>query len=150
MCIITNHPARYRDPTTGLPFYNVQAYREIQCLRKGEHRWSKILGAWAGSGAQAAKGVPARFLNPDAPAPAKPQPPQQQQQPEAKETKETKDKGSNGATTGNNTNSDTNNTGNENKEHVAPTDQPSNSGLMQDSGVKDTPEAIENPPNVKV
>ena len=64
MCVITNHPARYRDPKTGLPFYNTYAYREIQRLRRGDYRWSKLLGAWAGSGTYAAKGVPAQFLKP--------------------------------------------------------------------------------------
>lgn len=67
ICVITNHIARYRDPKTGLPYYNVFAYREIQRLRRGEHRWSKILGAWVGSGTVGARGVPERFLNPDAP-----------------------------------------------------------------------------------
>ncbi|KAL6850837.1 hypothetical protein ACO1O0_007963 [Amphichorda felina] len=64
LCVITNHPARYRDPKTGLPFYNTYAYREIQRLRRGDYRWSKLLGAWAGSGSYAAKGVPVRFLKP--------------------------------------------------------------------------------------
>lgn len=31
----------------------------------GEYRWSKLLGAWVGSGSYAARGVPERFLNPD-------------------------------------------------------------------------------------
>lgn len=70
MCVITNHPAKYRDPVTGLPFYNSYAYRQIQRLCKGEYRWSKILGAWVGAGQFAAKGVPDRFLNPEAPRPA--------------------------------------------------------------------------------
>jgi vacuolar protein sorting-associated protein 72 len=62
VCVITNHPARYRDPKTGLPYYNNYAYREIQRLRKGDYKWSRLLGAWVGSGTFAAKGVPARFL----------------------------------------------------------------------------------------
>ncbi|KAH7140593.1 YL1 nuclear protein-domain-containing protein [Dactylonectria macrodidyma] len=65
LCVITNHPARYRDPKTGLPYYNVFAYREIQRLSRGEHRWSKVLNAWVGSGSIAARGVPERFLNPN-------------------------------------------------------------------------------------
>ncbi|KPM36075.1 hypothetical protein AK830_g10496 [Neonectria ditissima] len=65
LCVITNHPARYRDPKTGLPYFNAYAYREIQRLCRGEHRWSKILNAWVGSGSFAARGVPERFLNPD-------------------------------------------------------------------------------------
>ncbi|KAF5567665.1 vacuolar sorting-associated protein [Fusarium napiforme] len=71
LCVITNHPARYRDPRTGLPYYNAYAYREIQRLTRGEYRWSHILGAWVGSGTYAARGVPERFLNPDKKGPEK-------------------------------------------------------------------------------
>ncbi|KAF3063792.1 hypothetical protein GL218_01448 [Daldinia childiae] len=70
-CIITNHPARYKDPKTGLPYYNAYAFREIQKLWRGEYRWSRLAGAWMGNGSYAATGVPARFLNPDAPGPEK-------------------------------------------------------------------------------
>ncbi|RYP50340.1 hypothetical protein DL768_004105 [Monosporascus sp. mg162] len=73
-CVITNHPARYRDPKTGLPYYNGYAYKEIQKLRRGDYKWSRLVGAWLGNGTQAASGVPARFLDPKAPGPAKPQP----------------------------------------------------------------------------
>ncbi|PTB66558.1 hypothetical protein BBK36DRAFT_1133325, partial [Trichoderma citrinoviride] len=45
-CIITNLPARYRDPKTGLPYHNVAAYRELQRLQRGELSWSRILNAW--------------------------------------------------------------------------------------------------------
>ncbi|KAF4332916.1 vacuolar sorting-associated protein [Fusarium beomiforme] len=71
LCVITNHPARYRDPRTGLPYYNAYAYREIQRLTRGEYRWSHILGAWVGSGTYAARGVPERFLHPDKKGPEK-------------------------------------------------------------------------------
>ncbi|KAF5969770.1 vacuolar protein sorting-associated protein 72 like protein [Fusarium bulbicola] len=71
LCVITNHPARYRDPRTGLPYYNAYAYREIQRLTRGEYRWSHILGAWVGSGTYAARGVPERFLNPNKKGPEK-------------------------------------------------------------------------------
>lgn len=64
VCVITRQHARYRDPSTGLPFATAQAYREIRRLIKGDYRWSKILGAWVGTGSCAAKGVPERFLNP--------------------------------------------------------------------------------------
>lgn len=33
-------------------------------MAAGEYRWSKLLGAWVGSGEVAARGVPERFLNP--------------------------------------------------------------------------------------
>ncbi|KAI8229976.1 hypothetical protein K4K55_006848 [Colletotrichum sp. SAR 10_96] len=62
VCVITAHPARYRDPDTGLPYYDVRAYREIQRLRRGEYKWSSLLGAWVGSCNYAARGVPERFL----------------------------------------------------------------------------------------
>ncbi|ROT40166.1 YL1-domain-containing protein [Sodiomyces alkalinus F11] len=62
LCAITNHPARYRDPRTGLPYFNSYAYREIQRLRRGDYRFSSLIGAWVGSGSYAAQGVPARFL----------------------------------------------------------------------------------------
>ncbi|KAG5929369.1 hypothetical protein E4U42_006109 [Claviceps africana] len=64
VCVITNYPARYQDPKTGLPFYNMHAYKELQRLYRGEYNWSRLLGAWVGSGRQAARGVPERFLNP--------------------------------------------------------------------------------------
>ncbi|KAJ4133677.1 hypothetical protein NW768_005265 [Fusarium equiseti] len=77
LCVITNHPARYRDPRTGLPYYNAYAYREIQRLTRGEYRWSHILGAWVGSGTYAARGVPERFLNPEKSGPEKSSVPQE-------------------------------------------------------------------------
>lgn len=61
-CVITNHPARYKDPKTGLPFYNTHAFKEIQRLAKGEFKWSKLLGTWVCDGSEAAKGVPDRFI----------------------------------------------------------------------------------------
>ncbi|KAI0195388.1 YL1 nuclear protein-domain-containing protein [Xylaria flabelliformis] len=70
-CVITNHPARYRDPRTGLPYYNAYAFRQIRRLYDGEYKWSSLVGAWTGSGTSAATGVPARFLDPDAPGPTK-------------------------------------------------------------------------------
>ncbi|KAF3076737.1 hypothetical protein CFAM422_001024 [Trichoderma lentiforme] len=66
-CVITNLPARYRDPDTGLPYHNVAAYRELQRIKRGELSWSAILNAWVGSEKVAARGVPARFLDPNAP-----------------------------------------------------------------------------------
>ncbi|KAH8673693.1 YL1 nuclear protein-domain-containing protein [Xylariales sp. PMI_506] len=71
-CIITNRPARYKDPKTGLPFYDCNAYKEIQKLQRGDYRWSQVVGAWVGTASLAAQGVPARFLDPNAPPPAKP------------------------------------------------------------------------------
>lgn len=74
-CVITGQPARYKDPRTGLPYYNSFAYKEIQKLQKGEYKFSSLLGTWMGSGSMAAAGVPARFLDPSAPGPPPPPPP---------------------------------------------------------------------------
>ncbi|RFU34979.1 hypothetical protein B7463_g1341, partial [Scytalidium lignicola] len=71
LCVITAYPAKFRDPSTGLPYYNAYAYREIQKLKRGEFKWSKFLGAYVGMGTYAARGVPQRFLNPNAPGPVK-------------------------------------------------------------------------------
>ncbi|OIW34048.1 YL1-domain-containing protein [Coniochaeta ligniaria NRRL 30616] len=68
LCVITNHPARYRDPKTGLHYYNSYAFKEIQRLHRGDYKWSRLLGAWVGSGTFAARGVPARFLDPSKPS----------------------------------------------------------------------------------
>ncbi|KAJ8067986.1 hypothetical protein OCU04_003566 [Sclerotinia nivalis] len=62
LCAITHYPAKFRDPKTGLPYLNSYAYKEIQKLRRGEYRWSKLLGAYVGNAAVAARGVPGRFL----------------------------------------------------------------------------------------
>ncbi|KKY31766.1 putative yl1-domain-containing protein [Diaporthe ampelina] len=65
LCVITNHPARYRDPKTGLPFYNTYAFKEIQKLMAGDFKWSQLTGTWVGRGDDAASGVPARFTRPE-------------------------------------------------------------------------------------
>ncbi|KAK4230801.1 YL1 nuclear protein-domain-containing protein [Podospora fimiseda] len=61
LCVITNHPAKYRDPKTGLPYYNSYAYREIQRVHRGDYKWSSLLGAYVGRGDCTARGVPDRF-----------------------------------------------------------------------------------------
>lgn len=66
LCAITNRPAKFRDPASGLPYYNAFAYREIQALRRGDYRWSSLLQAYVGQ-ARAARGVPRRFVDPTAP-----------------------------------------------------------------------------------
>jgi vacuolar protein sorting-associated protein 72 len=71
LCAITGYPAKYRDPSTGLPYCNTYAYKEIQRLKRGEYKWSKLVGAYVGQGTYAARGVPPRFLNkPVPPVPA--------------------------------------------------------------------------------
>ncbi|KAK4241698.1 YL1 nuclear protein-domain-containing protein [Achaetomium macrosporum] len=64
LCVITNLPAKYRDPKTGLPYYNSYAYHEIQRVYRGYYKWSRLLGAWVGRGDYAARGVPEGFLDP--------------------------------------------------------------------------------------
>ncbi|KAK4169326.1 YL1 nuclear protein-domain-containing protein [Cladorrhinum sp. PSN259] len=61
LCVVTNHPAKYRDPKTGLPYYNSYAYREIQRVHRGDYKWSSLLGAYVGRGDFTARGVPDRF-----------------------------------------------------------------------------------------
>ncbi|KAG9247257.1 YL1 nuclear protein-domain-containing protein [Calycina marina] len=72
LCVITSFPAKFRDPATGLPYCNAFAYREIQKLKRGEYKWSKLVGAYVGSAGFAARGVPARFANPKAERPVVP------------------------------------------------------------------------------
>ncbi|MCJ1383014.1 hypothetical protein MMC17_006127 [Xylographa soralifera] len=60
-CTITGHPARFRDPKTGLPYANSYAYKEIQKLCNGGSRWSSLLGCYVGPVASAARGVPDQF-----------------------------------------------------------------------------------------
>ncbi|KAK3332466.1 YL1 nuclear protein-domain-containing protein [Cercophora scortea] len=64
LCVITNHPAKYRDVKTGLPYSNSYAFREIQRVARGDYKWSGLLGAYVGRGDYAARGVPERFLDP--------------------------------------------------------------------------------------
>lgn len=89
--MITHQPARYRDPDTGLPFFNRFAYEEIQRLKRGDYRFSQLLGAWAGSGVWAAAGVPERFLNPDAPGPEKKEEKKEQEEKGEEKVKEGKE-----------------------------------------------------------
>ncbi|KAI1331284.1 YL1 nuclear protein-domain-containing protein [Xylariaceae sp. FL0255] len=70
-CVITNLPAKYRDPKTGLLYHNAHAFKEIRKLCRGHYKWSALIGAWVGDGTTAARGVPARFLDPNAPGPVK-------------------------------------------------------------------------------
>ncbi|KAL2181837.1 YL1 nuclear protein-domain-containing protein [Thermothelomyces heterothallicus CBS 202.75] len=88
LCVITNQPAKYRDPKTGLPYYNSYAYREIQRVYRGDYKWSRLLGAWVGRGDYAARGVPEWFLDPSKAKPAEPTEPSEQAKPAAGPTAE--------------------------------------------------------------
>ena|SRR5208282_5003804 len=68
-CAITAYPAKFRDPSTNLPYCNAYAYKEIQRLKRGEYRWSTLLQAYVGQSQYAARGVPPRFIKPTGPAP---------------------------------------------------------------------------------
>lgn len=60
-CAITDQPAKYRDPRTGLPYTDSYAYKEIQKLANGGSRWSSLLGCYVGPTSGVARGVPERF-----------------------------------------------------------------------------------------
>lgn len=68
LCAITNAPARYRDPATGLPYAGLDAYRKIRRLVSGGCTWSNLLGAWVGQ--PDVGGVGAEVWRPRAAAPA--------------------------------------------------------------------------------
>lgn len=74
ICVITGHLAKYRDPKTGLHYYNSYAYREIQRVYRGDYKWSGLIGAYVGRGDYAARGVPDRFRDPSLPGPEKKMP----------------------------------------------------------------------------
>ncbi|KAI4117865.1 MAG: hypothetical protein LQ345_001983 [Seirophora villosa] len=61
LCAITERPARYRDPKTGLPYADSYAYKEIQKLAHGGSRWSSLLGCYVGPTSSGARGVPECF-----------------------------------------------------------------------------------------
>ncbi|KAL2853418.1 YL1 nuclear protein-domain-containing protein [Aspergillus pseudoustus] len=66
LCVITSLPSRYRDPDTSLPFANSYAYHEIRHTAAQKYAWSPMLGCYVGPTGVAARGVPERFLNPNA------------------------------------------------------------------------------------
>ncbi|OJD27765.1 hypothetical protein ACJ73_00835 [Blastomyces percursus] len=69
LCPITSRPARYRDPETKLPYANAVAYREIRQTLANRYAWSGLLGCFVGPIGVGARGVPERFLAPNAPPP---------------------------------------------------------------------------------
>ncbi|KAI9888679.1 MAG: hypothetical protein M1814_006535 [Vezdaea aestivalis] len=62
-CAITSQPAKYRDPSTGIPYASRYAYQQIQRLKANEFKWSDLLGCFVGTATMAAKGVPDGFLD---------------------------------------------------------------------------------------
>ncbi|EEQ30716.1 hypothetical protein McanMca71_000598 [Microsporum canis] len=68
-CPITSRPARYRDPATGIPYSNSLAYREIRQVLAYRYAWSGTFGCFVGPIGVGARGVPERFLAPNAAPP---------------------------------------------------------------------------------
>lgn len=48
-----------------MPYYNAYAYKEIRKLIQGNFKWSQLLGTWVDNSAEAATGVPTRFIRPE-------------------------------------------------------------------------------------
>ncbi|CAK4031011.1 Hypothetical predicted protein [Lecanosticta acicola] len=65
VCALTCWKAKYRDPKTGLPYFDMQQYKMIQRLLAGGCQYSRILGAFVGPDygplGRPAKGVPEGF-----------------------------------------------------------------------------------------
>ncbi|KAF8964149.1 hypothetical protein BGZ46_000835 [Entomortierella lignicola] len=60
MCAITGLPAKYKDPKTGIPYANKEAYRILQNVVRHGYVWSNGLNAYCHDVAQPLpKGVPA-------------------------------------------------------------------------------------------
>ncbi|KAF9374173.1 hypothetical protein BGX21_004223, partial [Mortierella sp. AD011] len=60
MCAITGLPARYKDPRTGIPYANKEAYKILQNVVRHGYVWSNGLNAYCHDVAQPLpKGVPA-------------------------------------------------------------------------------------------
>ncbi|ETN39760.1 uncharacterized protein HMPREF1541_05986 [Cyphellophora europaea CBS 101466] len=63
ICPITLMPARYRDPSTGIGYANLYAYKVLQELKEHKFTWSSMLGCYVGrDGAPVARGCPEGFL----------------------------------------------------------------------------------------
>ncbi|TKA29784.1 hypothetical protein B0A50_03148 [Salinomyces thailandicus] len=69
-CAILSHKgAKFRDPKTGLPYFDMHMYKIIQRVIAGGSQWSSLLGAWVGPRSDGvmgrpAKGVPEGFAGP--------------------------------------------------------------------------------------
>ena len=63
LCTITGLPAKYRDPTSGLGYANVAAFKKLRLVQRHGFQWSSMLGCYVGrAGGHAARGVPEGFL----------------------------------------------------------------------------------------
>ncbi|KAF9427852.1 hypothetical protein BGZ94_004005 [Podila epigama] len=60
MCVVTGLPAKYKDPATGIPYANKEAYKILQKVGRHEYVWSDSLNAYCHDVAQVLpRGVPA-------------------------------------------------------------------------------------------
>lgn len=62
MCPITSSQARYRDPSTGIPYANSLAFKKLLELKKHHYTWSSMLDCFVGKVGVVARGVPESFL----------------------------------------------------------------------------------------
>ena len=62
MCPITSNQAKYRDPSTGIPYANSFAFKKLQELKKHQYTWSSMLDCFVGKSGLVARGVPESFL----------------------------------------------------------------------------------------
>ncbi|RVD85643.1 uncharacterized protein DFL_003958 [Arthrobotrys flagrans] len=60
LCVTTSLPARYKDPSTGLPYASLFAYKQIQRVKAGGLRWNNELQCFFDV-QEAASGVPEGF-----------------------------------------------------------------------------------------
>ncbi|KAI7084912.1 hypothetical protein KC356_g6335 [Hortaea werneckii] len=58
--ILAHKEARFRDPSTGLPYFDMHMYKIIQRVLAGGCQWSSLLGAWVGPRCDGVMGRPAR------------------------------------------------------------------------------------------
>lgn len=64
-CAVVDKTARYRDPRTGLPYYDTYSLKMIRRLTEGKFIWSETLECWLGGRIKPATGVPPGFADPE-------------------------------------------------------------------------------------
>ncbi|KAF3913644.1 hypothetical protein ABW21_db0205592 [Orbilia brochopaga] len=60
LCVTTSLPARFKDPSTGLPYASLFGYKQIQRVKQGALQWNNQLQCFF-DGQDAAAGVPEGF-----------------------------------------------------------------------------------------
>ena len=61
-CPISSQPARYRDPTTGVAYASLHAYKKLKDMQQHRFIWSNMVGCYVGKHGHVARGVPPGFL----------------------------------------------------------------------------------------